>query len=147
MSAMLTLRCNNRRKKIFIWYDFKQIRDAVLLLFFSDKTNHFEKIFIYANPGKVGNRCTAVLYQRRDIWSRFAKNCNIFQSIAKRQRILKRSPLKKRSKIMQRFQLAWKTDLIRAHNSPGQAARVIILKLMISYAGFLIRYDVLFRYV
>jgi len=78
MSAMLTLRCNNRRKKIFIWYDFKQIRDAVLLLFFSDKTNHFEKIFIYANPGKVGNRCTAVLYQRRDIWSRFAKNCNIF---------------------------------------------------------------------
>ena len=48
----MTLGCNNRRKKIFIWYDFKQIRDAVLLLFFSEKTNHFEKIFIYANNGR-----------------------------------------------------------------------------------------------
>ena len=52
MSAMMTLRCNNRRKKIFIWYDFKQIRDAVLLLFFSGKTNHVEKIFIYANNNR-----------------------------------------------------------------------------------------------
>jgi hypothetical protein len=49
MTAMMRLYPNTRLKKIFIRYNFKQIRDVVLLLFFSEKTNHFEKIFIYAN--------------------------------------------------------------------------------------------------
>ena len=41
---------NTRSKKIFIRYDFKQVRDAVQLVLFSEKTNRFEKVFIYANP-------------------------------------------------------------------------------------------------
>jgi len=49
MSAMMRVYRNTRLKKIFISYDFKQVRDAIMLLFSSDKTNRFEKIFIYAN--------------------------------------------------------------------------------------------------
>jgi hypothetical protein len=52
MSAMMGLYPNARLKRFFIRYNFKQIRDAVLLLFFSEKTNHFEKVFIYADTNE-----------------------------------------------------------------------------------------------
>ena len=34
-------------QKIFIWYDFKQIRDAILLLLYTEKNKQYEKVFIY----------------------------------------------------------------------------------------------------
>ncbi len=49
MKATLPLFGINTSKKIFIWYDFKQIRDAILLVFFSEKTNRYERVFIYGN--------------------------------------------------------------------------------------------------
>ena len=48
----MSLYPNTSSKKIYIWYNFKQIRDVVLLLFFSEKTKRFEKVFIYANTSR-----------------------------------------------------------------------------------------------
>jgi len=82
MNAMMTLGWNNRHKKIFIWYDFKQIRDAVLLLFFSEKQTILKR-FLYANNGRWE---TDVLRYYSTMRHRgpYAKSCNIFLSIVNR---------------------------------------------------------------
>jgi hypothetical protein len=52
MRTMMKLYPDTASKKIFIFYNFHQVRDAVLLLLFAEKTNRFEKIFVYANAGR-----------------------------------------------------------------------------------------------
>ena len=47
MSAIMKLQDAKKPDKIFVCYDFKQVRDAVLVVMFDEKEKHYEKIFVY----------------------------------------------------------------------------------------------------
>ena len=47
MSAIMKLHDTKKPDKVFVCYDFKQVRDAVLIVMFIEKQKRYEKIFIY----------------------------------------------------------------------------------------------------
>ena len=49
MSAIIKLHGVAAPEKIFVCYNFKQVRDAALLLFFAEETKQFERVLIYKN--------------------------------------------------------------------------------------------------
>lgn len=52
MSAIIKLHGVAATEKIFVCYNFKQVKDAALLLFFAKETKQFERVFIYKNANR-----------------------------------------------------------------------------------------------
>jgi|SRR5690606_6469731 hypothetical protein len=52
MNNVIRLRGFAAPKKVFMCYNFKQVRDAVLLLLYADRTRRHEKVFIYRNANR-----------------------------------------------------------------------------------------------
>ena len=51
MSAVLKLPRNNGSKNIYLIYDFKQVKDSILIVMYVDKLNSWKKIFINYENG------------------------------------------------------------------------------------------------